>query len=389
MASPIVEFEFNFGIVYEGMNDTIIILGASARAAATSALRAGWTPWCADLFADADLERIAMVRKVPSDAYPEGLLDALADAPPGPVLYTGALENRPDLIARIERQVLGNRADVLRAVRSPMKWTACLREAGVPCPTIATVPTAGRWLLKPRKSAAGFGVAHYDRRAFNPRSHYLQEWIEGVPCSGIFLGGRLLGVTRQFIGTDWLNATGFHYAGNVGPLVLDDESISRWQAIGSTLATCFHLAGLIGIDAIVRDGVVWPIEINPRYTASMELLERAYRIALLPLHRASCLGDGSSLTPGPSPGGRGEEIHGKAILYARRTMPFPRDGPWRESLVYGVDLDCTSFADIPHGGEIIEHGRPVLTLFATGGTVDVCIANLREKAQALDRTLFG
>ena len=61
---------------------TLIIIGASTRAAATSAWRAGWTPWCADLFADADLERIATVRKVPPETYPHGLLAALYDAPP-------------------------------------------------------------------------------------------------------------------------------------------------------------------------------------------------------------------------------------------------------------------------------------------------------------------
>ncbi len=35
----------------------LLIFGASARAAAFSALRAGLQPWCADLFADADALR--------------------------------------------------------------------------------------------------------------------------------------------------------------------------------------------------------------------------------------------------------------------------------------------------------------------------------------------
>ena len=36
----------------------------------------------------------------------------------------------------------------------------------------------------------------------------------------------------------------------------------------------FGLVGLNGIDFIARAGVPWPIEVNPRYSASMELLER-------------------------------------------------------------------------------------------------------------------
>ena len=119
----------------------LIILGASTRAAAMSARRAGWTPWCADLFADLDLERIATVRKIPADEYPDGLLDALHDAPPGPVMYTGALENRPDLIERIDRRIFGNSAEVVRRVRTPELWSKCAEPARGTTP-----PTDGRWL---------------------------------------------------------------------------------------------------------------------------------------------------------------------------------------------------------------------------------------------------
>src|ERR1022692_498894 len=164
----------------------IILIGASTRAAAMSALRAGLTPWCADLFADADLQRLATVRKVPLEAYPQGLLDALADAPRAPVLYSGGLENRPDLVGRIDRPLWGNGPEVLRAGRSPLRWAQSLRACGLPCPALAHQPMAtGRLLLKPRKSAGGLGIRFYDNQPFNPRTHFLQEWIAGLPCSGI------------------------------------------------------------------------------------------------------------------------------------------------------------------------------------------------------------
>ena len=72
-------------------SESVLLIGASTRAAAHSARRAGWTPWCADLFADADLRPIATVRKVPLNDYPRGLLSALEVAPPGSVLYCGGL----------------------------------------------------------------------------------------------------------------------------------------------------------------------------------------------------------------------------------------------------------------------------------------------------------
>jgi predicted ATP-grasp superfamily ATP-dependent carboligase len=367
----------------------VILLGASTRAAAMSVVRAGWTPWCADLYADADLERIATVRRVPLADYPKGLLDALAHLPAGPVVYTGALENRPDLIARIDRPVLGNPPEVLRAVRSPRRWAQTLQAAGLPCPAIAEKCTVGRWLLKPRKSAGGLDINVYSGQAFNPRTHFLQEHLDGVPCSAVYMGldddAILLGVTRQLIGTPWLHATGFHYAGNIGPLPLDAAAGEHWRRIGSVLAQTFHLRGLFGVDAVEHDGVPWPVEINPRYTASVELLERAFGQAFLPLH---CRAFEPTNLPASYPE-TSAKIVGKAILYARATLAFPERGPWLAALDPGVDLDAIEYADIPQAGEVIEQGRPVLTLFASAATVSDCETMLQEKADGLARCLWG
>ncbi len=80
----------------------LLILGASVRAAAWSALGSGTVqPCCIDLFADADLQRQISAQAIPLSAYPYGFLEASRRAPPGPWLYTGALENYPDLIEAI------------------------------------------------------------------------------------------------------------------------------------------------------------------------------------------------------------------------------------------------------------------------------------------------
>lgn len=343
----------------------LIILGASTRAAAMSARRAGWTPWCADLFADVDLERIATVRKIPAEEYPDGLLSALREAPPGPVMYTGALENRPDLIARIDRPILGNSADVVRRVRTPELWVECL-----PSPPMCTSPAmGGDWLLKPRRSAGGLGIRTYTGQRFDPRTHFLQERVVGTPVAAIYVGGAgtaiLCGVTEQLIGTSWLNAREFQYAGSVGPLRIDP---TPWQAIGNWLVQSFGLIGIFGVDAIVRNGVSWPIEINPRYTASVEIIERSRGAALLamPMPR---LGDETAA-----------QTCGKAVLFARKTFTFPAQGPWQKN---------EDFADIPHAGDVIEQGRPVLTIFASAADVDECKRVLQEKARALDQRLWA
>jgi predicted ATP-grasp superfamily ATP-dependent carboligase len=373
------------------MNPTVILLGACTRAAAISALRAGWTPWCVDLFGDADLVRIARARKVPRADYPRGLIAALADAPQAPVIYAGALENWPGSLERIERPLWGNHPKVLRAVRTPGLWTRCLQSAGLPCPALADEPPStgtGHWLLKPRRSGGGLGIITYTGQAYSSRTHFLQECIDGESMSAVFLGTEdraiLLGVTEQLVGTPWLNAPGYHYAGSIGPLPLEAATAARWCALGTALASEFHLRGLFGGDAILRDGVPWPVEINPRYTASVEILERSSKTPFLAWHRAVFEQRLESVV-GPLPAGA---IWGKAVLYARATSAFPPSGPWEAALVDGVDLDRTAYADIPHAGAIIEQGRPVLTLFASAESATECLAKLRANAEALDRLLW-
>src|SRR5262245_56838723 len=97
---------------------TIIIAGASARAAAFSALRAGLEPYCFDLFADADLAARCPFVKLDADRYPHNLLKEIRKSPPGPWMYTGGLENQPKLIEAIsrERELWGTTPAALREV---------------------------------------------------------------------------------------------------------------------------------------------------------------------------------------------------------------------------------------------------------------------------------
>jgi len=118
------------------MSRRLVILGASARAAAGSARRAGFTPWSADLFADVDLQRLGTAVRV-SD-YPQGLIRAVATAPRADWLYTGGLENHPELVDRIaaRRRLLGNRGAILRAVRDPVTLAETFGRAGIAAPEV-------------------------------------------------------------------------------------------------------------------------------------------------------------------------------------------------------------------------------------------------------------
>src|SRR5712692_1581547 len=101
-------------------SDNLLIFGASVRAAAGSALRAGLRPWCADLFADADLCLRCPAMKLPG-RYPDGFLQLIDVELPGPWMYTGGLENRVLLVQRMARRrpLWGDDRSALLVARHP------------------------------------------------------------------------------------------------------------------------------------------------------------------------------------------------------------------------------------------------------------------------------
>jgi predicted ATP-grasp superfamily ATP-dependent carboligase len=371
----------------------ILLFGASTRAAAFSALRAALRPWCCDLFADRDLQAHCPVVSV-RGKYPDSFLEALRTAPPGQWMYTGGLENHPRLVRTMadQRGLWGNDATALKRVRNPSFVAEVVRAAGLPAPEVVPIDRADinrRWLVKPRKSAGGLRMTFLTCGRKPDLHYYVQEYVEGTPVAAIFVGNgrgaQLLGVTRQLIGASFCHARAFQYCGSVGPLAVGERMQSNLVRLGDALTARCQLRGLFGLDGVLRGADFWPVEVNPRYTASVEVLEYATGLQALAWHRAVF----DAAAPRPLlPAGIGDCV-GKAILLARRDVVFPGDGPWEVGLGTASPDKMPAFADVPVRGERIMAGRPVLTFFAQGGTAEECESALRAVALDLDRRLFG
>jgi uncharacterized protein len=379
----------------------LLIFGASTRAAAFSALRAGLRPWCADLFADRDLRERCPVIQLPRVAYPRGFLRLARRVEPGPWMYTGGLENRPALVRQIAglRPLWGNDAEALRRSRSPLFVTALLDAAGLACPRSSILASPDRrWLVKPLAGSGGAGIRFTtgDQQPEQGKSVYYQEYIEGEPVAAVYAADEqavtLLGVSQQLVGEEWLHAARFRYCGSVGPVEIPAATRQTLQQVGRVLARECFLRGLFGVDSILRDGVPWLVEVNPRYTASVEVLEYATGASLLPWHRHAfeTTAVRPALVPGPS-----KDILGKAVYFAPGDLSFPHEGPWMAAVSRDRNPNLQeltglpAFADIPDPGQRIAAGRPVLTFFARASTPAACWEALRRTARELDRSLMG
>jgi predicted ATP-grasp superfamily ATP-dependent carboligase len=372
------------------VSGSLLILGASVRAAAQSAARAGILPICGDLFFDADLPADASGRVARS--FPGDLLRVADKARPAPWMYTGGLENHPRVVARISRgrELLGTPPESLRRVRDPFEVERILRQAGLLFPECRAasdgLPADGTWLKKSVASSGGLRVAAW--RGGPPdarRGWYFQRRVEGLPTSAVYLAasGRscLLATTEQvLVGSGRLP---FQYAGSIGPLNLTPAQRAAVSAVGDVVAGRFGLRGVFGVDFVLLGDEVWTIEINPRYTASTEVLERTLGFNAVDLHVAACreLRLPDSIAPASS------GFCGKWIVYGERGRVVD------EEMVRGLlarNRDCAwpQVADIPRAGTVLQPGHPVLTLFAEGESPASVRGQLRVLADDLRRE-FG
>lgn len=350
----------------------LAIIGASARAAAFSALRAGFDVVAADLFADDDLRQRCPATAIKD--YPGGFAPWLAKQDVDAWLYAGALENYPDLLDELANvcPLWGNAGDSLRRVRDPLALSQLLAAEDLNFPeTIANsneLPINGTWLAKTYRGSSGSGVWLLDSAATIERAHessaVFQKIVAGIPASAVFalseIEPKLLGVTEQLVGRPEFGAKSWSYCGSIWR--------PEWMtgAVGeelNRLANCLAnvgLRGLVGVDLVIDGDAVTVIEVNPRFTASTEVVESHLQRSAIAFH-ACCFGwEAKSAVAARS-------ITSKAILFAKH----PANISAEFNLGALDEATLGHLADIPATGTPIDIGQPILTMLGRGGAEEL------------------
>jgi len=360
---------------------TVLVVGVTARALGRSAIGAGYDVITVDGFGDRDLlEPLPRPRQHHTiQPFDPPLTVQYADSISADfVAYAANLENHPDVLARLARGrvLLGNAPAVLSAVRDAGRVSSALTAAGLPTAAVhASAPSghdaAPALLVKPRRGGGGVGVRPWHGDAGVREDEFLQELVPGVSASLAFAADGKnvtpLALSLQLIGDSAFGAGGYRWCGNiVGPGVLPGDEVLRSAVAAATALTrAFELRGVNGIDFIVREDTAVVIEVNPRWTASMELAERARGASLFPTHVAACSG---RLEP---PGDPADGVFGKAVVYA------PDRGVVGDTDGWLADPDV---ADVPASGSELPRGGPICTVFARGRDAQECRAALVDRA---------
>jgi uncharacterized protein len=363
----------------------LLIAGLSARAMAESAARAGCDVVTADYFGDLDTKRVGpnvSLRERGLGYSAPGLARLARELRYDAVAYGGGLENHPDVVAELARGklLLGNTPDTLQRVRDPSTLFPFLAGRGFSVPATTRRPgpdqrrlaAHGRWIVKPAAGGGGHGVRVWRGEAVRP-GQILQEYVRGVSGSAVFVADRsqaaLLACSEQLH-----TPAGFGYRGNVLPLAVDRATLEELRRLVTTLTREFGLVGLNGVDFVLRERRPVLLEVNPRFSASMELVERAMRTALFGLHLAACQDRLPTADRAfPRRGLARSPVHGKAVVYARESVLVGNVAPWLEA----------GWRDVPHPGDVIRRGHPICTVLASGRSRPDCLAQLRAEEVAV------
>ncbi|MBM3964381.1 MAG: ATP-grasp domain-containing protein [Planctomycetes bacterium] len=407
-------------------NNSIVILGASCRAAAQRAAKAGYQPHAFDLFADRDLIECAQT----------GQLDTLGGSEnqwrdpcwnETPMLLAGGMEHRPELVDRLRSHDLqcGVTGWMLRELRSIANWQSWALSTGIGFPeTRFSRPSRiqqkdqrresndEQWLRKRTNGAGGIGLrieSHSSHTANDDEpQHYWQRRLDGIPIGVSFLSDAVrnhtLGAVLSLSQEDIWGPEPYSYRGSIGPVALPSVVLNQLDRFGNVVRCEVGHRGLWQADFILSDGRLSLLEINPRWSSSMELLDAIGQMSNPSLEVIDALNNFvewhvQSLGESPIPIHRNREFGssttsfmiGKCIIYAQCDLRLDEgllDSWWNQRWQGSVqELDFgVRYADIPPIGSAIERGYPILSCFATGESRGSIVEQLRNAADNISKS---
>jgi len=369
----------------------VVILGASCRAAAQRATLAGWSPLAADLFIDRDLLECAQAGRLEDmDCLAKQWTDQFG---PLPLLLAGGMENQSESLERLLS--LGMQCGIdgvaLRQLRDPTRWAQWAVESGLRWPEShqpeSLLPQgieSQAWLLKSLSSAGGLGVSVWNGQLPLPPRTYLQAALKGETLGATFLAdadsNHWIGCAMHWSEQDFPAPAPFLYRGNHAPVAMERSEIDQLTAFGKRVRHATGLRGLWQADILRNEDGLWLLEINPRWSASMELLDAAWGLNLVAWHVEAISGGRVPFEAKGHP----QTVFGKSVVYADRDF-LPTTEQWEGwwSQRWRGDpselRDAYRFADIPSSCDLIPQGFPILT----------CIASHSDRSQLRSRLRSG
>lgn len=334
----------------------ILIFAQSARFIAQSATQAGFSVWVADCFCDQDTIEVAQRHhKLPalSTVNQPQLLKCLIDLADGEacqlVCGTG-IEQFSVILSQLPPniQLVGNTSATIKHLKTPAHFFALLNQLELPYPETQYTPPSNteNWLCKPNTGSGGMNICLANDAKHNNPGYY-QRYISGINGSALFLSTgkqmQILSINQQYCG--YQQTQPFRLQQIDTPLNLSWLIKAELSDAINKLVTATGLIGINSIDFILdRDQQLFLLEVNPRLSASAELLQLP-----LPVFRYHYAASLNKINPDL----------GQPDLAPRRLVYLFADIAYRIPRQMDWPSQCR---DIPPAETCIQTGEPICTL---------------------------
>jgi predicted ATP-grasp superfamily ATP-dependent carboligase len=290
------------------------------------------------------------------------------------VVYGSGFESQPGLLEELGRHgpVLGNAADMVQFLKSPVAFFPLLSTLKLPFPewSMERPEQPEEWLCK---RIGGSGGTHiFPAMRGGDAACYYQKKVTGEPISLLFLadGTEVLpvGYNLQFLAP--ASAMPYRYGGAVSRPRLSARVQEGMLQAAADITRQTGLRGLNSLDCMV-EGEGWKVlEINPRLSATFALYDAENSgAALFEAHLQACAGNlPATWPPGPS------QAH--LIYYAPFEFRVPAAMEWPDWV-----------ADVPEPASVCRAEEPLCTVIATAANADEAYALARMRMAALAELL--
>ena len=209
----------------------------------------------------------------------------------GLVIGSG-FEGKYDLLRRANEilPLYASPLSVFSYLESPVLFFETLKLLEVPFPQVNLSADSFEelgpdWILKDLGSSGGLGIKKQTGRR-SKSSEYFQKRLPGTAVSlSFFADGQNvvpLGYSKP-VATTQSNLP-FVFCGLDGPIELIDSVAQEALKISKLIVHKFKLRGYNGIDFLVSDKSVQFLDLNPRITASFEILQESHSFCFFEKH---------------------------------------------------------------------------------------------------------